>query len=169
MSKVSNNKIAEPLSDEDVQILMRKISKIDPKVLNPIFSNFSNVLNSIVAIALEQAKNDEDSDDILALEQARRIINICPAEEKFLRIKDKIWNVRNHIINKDAKFFLDRDYSGMIKKDSNKAFIESLMEIVKGNFSDIPKEAQNMYWKKAQKMLRIVCEFKKAVKAVKTV
>jgi len=164
---MNNNSIAKPLSDDDVSKLMKKISlctKEEITELSNIFVEFSNTLNSIISIALDQAKDSGDEEDITELERARRIIGMCPLEEKLIRVKDKVWNVHEHIINKNAKFFLDRDYSGMIKKDQNKAFIEALMEIVKNNFEDLPKEHQDHYWKKAKKLVKLVAKFKKIIK-----
>jgi len=158
-----SDKIAEPLTDNDVNMLMRKINEAYPKVLGPIFVEFSNTLNGILALALEQTRISGDESDISELEQVKRLIGFCAAEEKIIRTKDKIWNVREHIMNKDVDFFLKRDYSGMVKKDNNKAIIESLMEIVKNNFEGLTESEQNKYWKKAKKLLNLVGKFKLAI------
>lgn len=159
-----SNKIAEPLSDNDVDKMMKRIANCNSSRLTNIFIEYSDTLTGIISLALAQAKASGDEDDIVEIERARRVIGFCPLEEKLLRTKDKIWNVREHIINKNTSFFLDRDYSGMIKKDGNKAFIEALMEIVKNNFTALNEKEQNQYWKKAKKLLRLVAEFKRELK-----
>ena len=152
--------IAKTLSENDIELLNKKILNIDRKLINPIFIEFSNTLNSIIAITIKQST---DEDDIVELERAKRILALCPLEEKLFRVKDKIWNVRKYIIEKNSGFFLNRDYSKMIKQDGNKAFIEAMMEIVKTRFNDLTKKEQDFYWKKATKLLNLVARFKQLV------
>jgi len=150
----------KPLSDSDVTSLLEKISQCDSKITNPLFIEYSNTLNSLLSIIVTQL---EEESEIVELERVKRILSLCPLEEKLLRTKDKIWNVREHILAKNKDYFLNKDYSSLIKQDSNKAFIENIMEIIKDNFNDLSEKEQAAYWIKAKKLLNIVARFKKAI------
>jgi hypothetical protein len=148
---------AKPLTDAEVDEIMRRISRCDQKVITDIFEEFCNTLNSIIILVLKQLKDERE---IVQLEQLRRVLNITPAFEKFIRAKDKVWAVRNHIVNKNAKYFLEKDYSSLIKKDSRQTFIESLMEIVRDNFEPLSDSEKDLYWRKASRLLNCVARFK---------
>lgn len=146
------------MSDDDVRNEMKVISKMPEVFTNSLFHGYSATIQSIVALALAHCDDDEDAAEIDSL---RRLVKLCPLEELFIRTKDKVWAVRNHILGKNASYFLEKDYSGMIKQDSNKAFIETLMEIIKTNFQELDTSDQNEYWKKAATLLNYVGQFKK--------
>lgn len=155
------NIIANPLTDRDVENLMQKVARADAKLITPIFNEYNNVLNSILSMMRKQAVDEED---IVEVDRAKRIIGLCPMEEKLFRTKDKIWNVRNQILNKDLNFFMTNDYSGMIKNDQNRAFIEAMIEIIKENFIELTKKEQDFYWSKFTKLLHLVAKFKEIIK-----
>ena len=160
MTTKYNEPLAKPLNDNDIDLLMKKLVNVDSKKLNKLFRDYSNILNSIISLTIKITK---DEDEIIELERVKRILGLCPLEERLLRTKDKIWNARNHILKKNSDFFIKRDYSSMIKQDSNQAFIESLMLIVKTKFPKLKKKEQFFYWKKATSLLKIVAEFKKMI------
>jgi CII-binding regulator of phage lambda lysogenization HflD len=156
---VGSDQQIKALSEDDVAKEMKDINQMAPKFTTEIFTSFSKGINSVLAIAMKQCT---DESEIVEIEQLRRVLSLCPLEEKFIRTKDKIWAVRMHIINKNADYFLKKDYSKIIKRDANQAFIESLMEIVKDKFNDMNIENQDIYWKKAAYLLNCVARFKKA-------
>jgi CII-binding regulator of phage lambda lysogenization HflD len=156
---VRPNQKIKALSEDDVAKEIKDINKMESKFTTEIFTSFSKGINSVLSVAMKQCT---DESEIVEIEQLRRVLSLCPLEEKFIRTKDKIWAVRKHIINKNADYFLKKDYSKIIKRDSNQAFIESLMEIVKDKFSGMDIESQNIYWKKAAYLLNCVARFKKA-------
>jgi len=159
-----DNELGKPLDEDDVRNEMKLIGRLPEKFTNDIFNSYSQGINSVLALVLTQCDDDEDAVEI---EQLRRVIGMCPLEDKFIRTKGKVWAVRKHIINKNASYFLDKDYSKMIKRDGNQAFIESLMEIVKSRFTELSKADQDMYWKKAALMLNTVARFRKAMSELK--
>lgn len=152
------------LSENDVLGEMKMIERLPKKFTNDIFVSYSQCINSILALVLKQCYDD---DDAVEIEQLRRVLQICPLEDKFIRTKGKVWAVRHHIVNKNAKYFLEKDYSKLIKRDGNQAFIESLMEIVKFSYNDLSASDQDMYWCKAAKMLNIVARFRKAMSDIR--
>lgn len=149
-----------PLTDEDCNKLMQKIIKVDATEMNDIFRTYSNTITAILTMVIKNAQDDEE---IVEIERVKRIINFAPIEEKFIRSKDKIWAVRNHIINKNLKYFIEKDYSSVIKRDHNQAMLEAIIEIIKNGITKLSQEDLNFYWKKAAVMLKCVVRFKKAM------
>lgn len=152
------------LSEDDIVNEMKLITMLPEKFTNDIFNTYSQNINSVLALVLKQCTDDEDAVEI---EQLRRVLMMCPLEEKFIRSKDKIWAVRKYIVKKDARYFLNKDYSKIIKRDGNQAFIEALMEIVKSKFNELNDVDQNMYWNKAAFLLNCVAQFKKEMKKLR--
>lgn len=150
--------IARTLTDDDVAEMQKRISQANPDVINDIYRRYSDCLNGLISLAREQTT---DETEIVELERLKRIINLAPIDERFIRSKDKIWNVREHIINKDSKFFMERDYSANIKKDHNQTFIETIIEITKDKFTTLSDKEKDFYWKKAATLLNCVVRFKK--------
>lgn len=153
------------LSDDDIVNEMKLISLLPEKFTNHIFNTYSQNITSVLSIVLKQCTDD---DDAVEIEHLKRVLMMCPLEEKFIRSKDKIWAVRKHIVTKNARYFLDKDYSKIIKRDGNQAFIESLMEIVKVKFGELSLSDQNMYWNKAALLLNCVAQFKKEMKKLQS-
>ena len=157
----SNNQLGfKPLSEADVANAMKKLASADPKELNDIFNKYAQALNGVLVMAQKQAV---DETEIIEVERIKRIVNFVPVEERFIRTKDKIWAVREHIINKNAKYFMEKDYSAAIKKDGNQAMIETLVDLVKEKFATITEQEKDFYWKKGAMMLNCIVRFKKLV------
>jgi hypothetical protein len=156
--KAYNEEPVKTLNDEDVEREIKNMQSIDPDVMNDIYKNFSNAVMSIVTAASEQT---EDEKDLVQLDRIKRILNLAPMEERFIRSKEKVWGVRNYILNKNVDYFLNKDYSGMIKKDHNQVLLEKLIEIVRDNFINLSAEDKEFYWKKANILLHCVAKYKK--------
>ena len=152
---------AKPLSNDDVNRMMKICAQIKDKELVEIFNDFNNTLNSVISLAFKLADNDYE---VVELERLKRLLKLFPQEEKFLRVKDKVWLVREHILKRNADYFLKKDYSGNIKKDHNKAFIEKLIDHIISNYDDLSEQSKNQYWKKAAELLKTVIRFKKLLK-----
>jgi hypothetical protein len=152
--------LTKPLSDDDVDEIRRRLAKADPKELNDIFNVHSQLLNAVLTTAIKQTK---DEDEIVEIERIKRLINLAPIDERFVRSKDKIWNVRNQILEKNTQWFLDRDYSSLVKKDHNQATIETIMSIIRDKFHTLSKAEMDHYWNKAIALLQNVARYKKLV------
>lgn len=148
----------KPLSEEEIELQKKRLLAADPKVLTDIFNTCSQVINSLLVMVIKQT---EDEDEIVEVERLKRVINLAPVEERFIRSKDKIWAAREHILNKNADWFLNRDYKNLIKKDHNQVLIETIVSLVKDRYNTLSKEDQDKYWEKALLLLRNVARFKK--------
>lgn len=155
---MSNHIEAAPLSEEDVERQKKKLLEADPKVLSDIFNTCAQVFNSLLVMVLKQT---DDEDEIVEVERLKRVINLAPVEERFIRSKDKIWAAREHILNKNADWFLNRDYKNLIKKDHNQVLIETIVSLVKDRYNTLSKEDQDKYWEKAILLLRNVARYRK--------
>jgi HSP90 family molecular chaperone len=150
--------IAKPLSADDVLRIRKEIATLNQDKLHTIINTYCSHINSVITMVKEQLT---DETEIAEMERLKRIIGFCPKEELFIRTKEKVWNVRDHIINKDMEFFYNRDYSSMVKKDENQSFIEALMNIVKYNFKQLTPKEQDRYWNRGIMMLKNIVEFEK--------
>jgi DNA-binding XRE family transcriptional regulator len=151
----------KPLDENDVLQEMQNLGKLDEKIMNKILNTYSNAISSLIKTASVHLENDGDEEDIVLLEQVRRVLGFCPSEELFIRSKDKVWAVRHHIMKQNANYFLEKDYSASIKEDGNQAFIESLIEVVRNTYEDIEEVEREAYWKIAKKILHCVALYKK--------
>lgn len=165
---MSDNKIASkpvvddlrvaPLSEKDIEDQKKRLLNANPDELSKIYNTCSQVINSMLVMVIKQTNDEED---IVEVERLKRVINLAPVDERFLRSKDKIWAAREHILNKNADWFLNRDYKGLIKKDHNQSMIETIVSLVKERYNSLSQEDQNRYWEKATMLLNNVARFKK--------
>lgn len=156
----SNDLTIKPLSEAEVEEQRKKLLAADPKVLTEIYNTCVQTLNGLLTMVLKQT---EDEEEIVEIERLKRIINLTPVEELFIRTKDKIWAAREHILNKNADWFLNRDYKNLIKKDHNQVFIETIVGLVKDRYGSLSLEDREKYWEKALLLLRNVARFKKLI------
>jgi|SRR6185436_8395970 len=79
------------------------------------------------------------------------------------RCKDKMWLHREHIINRNERFFLNNEFKQYIKDDENKSFMHSLINVIQTGYKDISENEKDILWRHVQDMLRHVIEYKKAI------
>ena len=160
ISNASNELAIKPLSEDDIAAQKKRLLDADPKMLNDIYNTCLQVINSMLVMVMKQTDDDEE---IVEVERLKRVINLSPLEEVFIRSKDKIWSSREHILNKNADWFLNRDYKNLIKKDHNQVFIETIVSLIKDRYNTLPLEDKDKYWEKALLLLRNIARFKKLV------
>ena len=148
------------LSDDDVNQEIIKLRRYPVDEVNSILEDFSNCLTSLITTAIKHCCDEEDEIQLTAI---RKIVVLLPLEEKFIRVKGKIWNidVRKSIMKQDATYFMEKDYSKNIKKDDNQEFIENLIMTIKTRFQELSLDDQLTYWKISMKMLQSVARFKR--------
>lgn len=160
ISNASNELAIKPLSEDDIAAQKKRLLDADPKELNDIYNKCLQVINSMLVMVMKQTDDDEE---IVEVERLKRVINLSPLEEVFIRSKDKIWASREHILNKNADWFLNRDYKNLIKKDHNQVFIETIVSLIKDRYNTLPLEDKDKYWEKALLLLRNIARFKKLI------
>lgn len=148
------------LTDDDVLAEIRDyMSNMKTSQLTPILRGFQNAVSSLIAFAAEIVGDDEENS--ANLDRTRRIIGFCPPEELFIRAKDKVWAVRDHILTKDLKYFLERDYSNMIKRDKKQELLEDIIGTVKDFAALMSNEQHEALWTKVKIILHWVATYLK--------
>lgn len=153
----------KPLSEDDIDAIRNKISKLDTANLTKVtdlFVKYHQHLNNVIHLVRKQSS---DEDDIVEIERVKRLMGLCPTDELFYRTKDKVWAARNKILNKDLAWFMNRNYSQLIKKDSKQVMIETLIGLVKEKSSELTPEELDNYWKKGFELLIVIGAYKKIV------
>lgn len=156
-----------PLTDEDVDKVMKNLRYIcdnDIKKFDEIlkiFNIYRNELLGLINLVLELLNKKVDESEMIEVERLKRILSILPDDEIFIRNKDKIWFAREYIINKDAEWFVTRDYSNNIKMDSKRTMVETLLRMIKYKYKIITPAEKELCWKKAMNMLECVAKYKK--------
>lgn len=154
---------AKPLSEEDVDEIRKRLSKLsnsDFKKVEDLCVKYKQLITGLISTARKQTKEE---DEIVEIERLKRLLGLCSCDELFYRSKDKIWAVRNKLINKDLNWFINRDYGKLIKKDSKATLIETLVNIIKDKLTEMSTEERDIYWNKGLQMLLLVGEFKKII------
>ena len=155
---VNKESDVSPMTDEDVNNVRKRLALLDEKEMNYIIDTYSQIIKGVLTLTM---KNTKDEDEIVELERLKRIINLAPKDELFIRSKDKVWAARKRVIDRDINWFLNRDYSKLIKRDSKQVMIETLINIAKNSYLKLDTEEQEMYWQKGFKVLQIVAQYKK--------
>jgi hypothetical protein len=160
------------LTDDDVDEVRKKLAKIPASELNDIYNSYVQLVNGILSLVHKQtdaAKKRSDnkhflfeSDAELAeIDRLKRLVNFLPRDETFIRSKDKIWVARDHIMNRNADWFLKKDYTHLIKKDKNQVMIETIVNLIKDRYYDVSPDELESYWKKGIELLHVVARYKK--------
>jgi hypothetical protein len=152
----------KPLSEKDIIDQLNVLKPNQQKEFDEICNGFCNILTRLIVMA---SKRTTDDADIVELDRLKRITSCMPSFDKFIRCQDKIYVAREKIRNRDVNFFLNKDYSGVIKKDHNQTMMETLIEALKTNFESFSNAEKALYWNKADELLAYVIRFKKLIGA----
>jgi hypothetical protein len=152
-----------PMSEEDYEREKTKLFRSNPDAISTIINNYFMTVKNLMTTVQKKISNDKEIDetDSLSIDRLKRLVNLCPPEEIFIRSKEKIWAVRMHIVNKNADYFMKKDYSGMIKKDEKQTMLESLIIICKSRYNQMSAEEKEIYWMYANELLKSVIQYKK--------
>jgi hypothetical protein len=151
----------KPMSEEDVAKEVQKLSKLDSKQISLICNGYVQQIKALITTARKSLHPVKDEDEIVELDRLIRLIGMVSTDEVFIRSKDKVWHARKHILEKDADWFLKRDYSKMIKKDQKQSMIETIIRIIQTKFATLSEQEKDQYWMKAIGILGLVAKFKK--------
>lgn len=151
----------KPMTDDDVLEVMSKLGALDAKEINSICDGNAQKLKGLVNCVRKSLNPKTDEEEMVELDRVMRLINMCPKDELFIRIKDKIWHARYHILDRDSNWFLNRDYSSNIKKDQKQRMIETIIRMIQNKWKKMSEEEHELYWKQAFEMLNLVAKFKK--------
>lgn len=149
------------LSEKDVDDTISRMAKLNSQQITKICDEYVKCIKNLITTVQKSMDEEKDEEDMVELDRMARIVGLSSADDIFIRSKDKIWLARDHILNKNAKWFIDKDYSQAIKKDHKQRMIETIVSIVKTKYMSLSQEEQDKYWNIAQRLLRIIASFKK--------
>lgn len=152
-------KVPPPMTDAQVSEEMKKLGRLNSTEVKKICEGYANLVKQLVKNIKNKLNKRKDLDEIIQVEQLMRLISLCPSEEIFIRSKDKIWFARKFILEKNAEWFLNRNYSENIKRDQKQRMIETLVRMVQIKWKNMNEDERNEYWTKAAELLKIVLDF----------
>jgi hypothetical protein len=106
----------------------------DKTKLKIIFDKYSKSLTDLIKNVSEDVKSEEEKTH---LDQIKRLIRLCPQEERLIKTKDTIWDLKNYILNRDHIGLKNLDVNLYMNKnntDDEKQFILSIIDIIHGTF-----------------------------------
>lgn len=158
--------VFKPLDSSFKPRKLTSLSKENMDKCNDIFrkshNHIANMINNIKNKMESNKKNPKLYNESYAVEISRlkTIHSMVPHQEEFERIKDKFWVAREFIMNKDDKFFLERDYSDVIKRDENQHFLETIVECVCVSWKTLTDDEKLATWKILREILLLITEYK---------
>lgn len=147
-----------PLNDDDVDNEMRILADMPINQMKKLLNTYLQTINSIIVTSIHMC---DDEDDAMELERLKRLVRFLPAEETFIRSKNKIWAVREQIKNRNEDFFLNIDHNKYIKNDRNKTFITNLLDIALNAQKRFSKREKDIFWNKVDTLLQCTIQFNK--------
>jgi hypothetical protein len=119
--------------------------------------DFHSQIAKVLKIIDSKLPND------IEVDRLKRLIRIARDEEPLMIInkcKDKIWDSREQIREKNKDYFLQKEYGEYIRKDKNQMFIEGLIGLFKQSHKMLNKKEMEIIWKINNKLLDDICEYK---------
>jgi hypothetical protein len=140
---------------------------LDKSKLKLIFDKYSKTLIELIKNVSDDVKSEEEKTH---LDQIKRLIRLCPQEERLIKTKDTIWDLKNYILKKDHLGLKKLDATQYMNKDNTdeeKQFIISIIDIIKSRYDDLEENKKNIYWSLLTKLLQYVIEYRQLVKDFK--
>jgi hypothetical protein len=150
----------DTITDDQIAERMKKLRSCDPDEINDIYDEFSRA--AIRMLTFSKKKCSKMSEEVIVeVDRLARLINLAPNFEKFHRSYDKLYIVRDKILNRDDDFFIKKDYTGVIKKDEKEQMLETLKDVILNCWHTLDEQDKNFYWTQILLMLKQVLRFKK--------
>jgi hypothetical protein len=92
-----------------------------------------------------------------------RVFNMVKRENPSMIIErgvDKLWDNKDHILNKDVEFFKKSTGAQYIKDDSNKEWLTELISMLKDEYENLNEKEIDMMWTGMKNLLEYVIQFK---------
>lgn len=149
------------MTDDDVDAMDRRLGNLPKKEFaeaESLITKYYQTFLGLIAVSRSYTKVETD---LAELDRLQRLLKLLPRVEVYTRSFSKIWQVRNHIINKKIDYFLKKDYSHVIKKDSKQVMIETIISIVREKFPKLEQKDQDQFWLKGYLLINIIAQIKK--------
>lgn len=142
-----------------------ELDDIDPKKITGSVDEIeviTRVFNSRILNIINFCKqSNPDSPEFTTLDNLVRASELADPTTLIVKCKDKMWTSREYIQTRNERYFLDRDYNDLIKKDANQELIQSLVNLIKSGWKTLDVEEKDVIWQKTRTMLKAVIYFTK--------
>ena len=119
-------------------------------------TNFNKIILQLVKFMKKKEPNNID------IEWLHKILCTIKNENPSLIIDkcmDKLWDMKDNIINRSEKFFLENDIEKKwIKDDCRKEWLTSFVQHIKQNMFILTDSEKGFIWNNLNKMLEIIIE-----------
>ncbi len=133
--------------------------KSTEETIDDAIDGFHKTLFSIMKIARYMEPNNSDLEWMAA--KLRMAADMEPLH-LISRFKNKIWDCRKQIMEKDKKFFIENSFDSYIKNDENKNFMQSLLNMIKKGIDRLTAQEEAHIWSLAQDLLRYTINYMRA-------
>jgi hypothetical protein len=123
-----------------------------------ILRKFHNALFDLINVA---ESIDPKNTHVTWVKQQIDIFRKIDRENIIRRLKDKMWDYREQIMNKDLDFFKQNQFSKFIKNDDNRQFMYSIINMLKKKIETLEPEAIEVIWDIILQLLMSCIEYKK--------
>ena len=102
---------------KDLELLKRDKKKYDQQCATAkinIANDFSKHLFKLVKLSEIKVKQSKKEKHIVQIDRLSRLIRACPTDDLFRRCRNKIWDKRKAIMDKNAEEFLNKNHCNPI-------------------------------------------------------
>lgn len=126
--------------------------------INNIIRSHSETLASL----LEQcAKHAVTKQETMHLDDARRKYRLCPIEERFMKTREIIWDIRNQIMTENIAELEKLDYSKYADNKEEADIIEEIVGILSVKYKTLTVAEKKEYWGLMKQLLKNVVQYQK--------
>jgi hypothetical protein len=108
-------------------------------------------------------KIDEKNIHLLWIKNQVALGRRLDEDEIIFRMKDKLWEYREQIINRNEDFFKNNQFSKFIKNDDRKKLMYSMINMFKNKISGLSKEGRDEIWNLIQLLLACCIKYKELI------
>ncbi len=154
-----------PLSDEDIAKCRLRSKGVPDAVKEKIFVAVYKDLQGLLKLASQHisAQREVNVRAKSDIEHIGRLLKLIQNDEIFYRLYPKIWAHRQQIMEKNGKFFVDHDYSKLVKEDGKKGMILNIIGIIKHEYNFLTETDRESLWQYMTQILHNVATFLDAV------
>lgn len=125
-----------------------------------LLKKFFRVLSHMFKIA---EKIDGKNIHLLWIKNQVALARRIDGEEIIKRMKDKFWEYRDPICNREDDFFRNNQFSKFIKEDNNKKMMYSMINMFKNKYEGLTSVEKNQIWDLIQILLACCIKYKELI------
>jgi hypothetical protein len=126
------------------------------KIIDEFVKTFSQLLKAC-------EKDVATQTEYMKLDHLKSLYRMCPHEEKFFIAQEKIWPLREMILDRDFDKIIQVDIESLYSDetvDETRELVADLMDILKKKFKTLSLIRRDEYWDFLTKMLQCIAQYK---------